>query len=870
MSQTVRRSDGPTVHLIPHTHWDREWYLPLVLFQARLVPIIDAALDLLERDPAQRVTLDGQTVLLEDYFTLRPDARDRLRSHVERGALEIGPWYVLADELIPSGESLVRNLLEGSADCADLGGRSDVLYSPDAFGHPAVLPSLAREFKLFAGALWRGLGNPVGKDQDLYRWIAPDGAELAVYHLPPAGYETGNSLRYGSSRWQELVDALGSRAVTDQVAIFAGADHHEIPDLAALRDEHTGTRISTLGVFLRSVEGAKGSPVRGELRRTGHTWVLQGVHGTRSRMKREHGRAELTLARLTEPLVALGGSTGLHPALRRAWRLLIQSQFHDTIGGCSVDPVSTTQALRLRDVTLLARETAAGALDALTGHDPDIARETKDAREALILWNPLPVSRNGIVTAELRFFRRDAIVGPPDGRTAREAAGYQPFALEIGAEPIPVQVLAVSQAMDRLLARRHSPDQDEVDRVFIAFEAPPVRGLGVETLRVTPALHILSGDGVKVTSGRVSNGLVDVRISAVGVIDVTDRESGEHYPALLALEDETDVGDTYTFSRGPGRAIRGGRPVSQSVLAAGPLIGAVETRWELAAATGGTILVRQVVVLHRDSSLVRIRLDIENEADDHRLRARFPVDAGHEAVSGAAFGFERRAPVAPLRTPGLIERPVLTAPAHRYVAAGDGRRGLAILAPGLFEYEWTDDHDLLVTLVRSVGELSRDSLPERPGHAGWPEAVPLAQERGPHRIDLVIAPIGGNSIDRPDLVEKLWEQAFLPLQARHYRTFSGLESSEGFTLEGEGLVASAVKPGPDGMIVLRCWNARETAVDGAWVTALPMERAVLMRADETIVEELGLDQGSVRFRASPRAMVTVGVLVTRRFISPAE
>jgi hypothetical protein len=120
-----------------------------------------------------------------------------------------------------------------------------------------------------------------------------------------------------------------------------------------------------------------------------------------------------------------------------------------------------------------------------------------------------------------------------------------------------------------------------------------------------PALHVLSGDGVKVTRGRVSNGLVDVRISAVGVIDVTDRESGEHYPALLALEDETDVGDTYTFSRGPGRAIRGGRPVSQSVLATGPLIGAVETRWELAAATGGTILVRQVVVLHRDSSLVR-------------------------------------------------------------------------------------------------------------------------------------------------------------------------------------------------------------------------------------------------------------------------
>jgi len=246
------------------------------------------------------------------------------------------------------------------------------------------------------------------------------------------------------------------------------------------------------------------------------------------------------------------------------------------------------------------------------------------------------------------------------------------------------------------------------------------------------------------------------------------------------------------------------------------------------------------------------------------------VDAGHDAVAGAALGFERRASVTPQIAPGLIERPVRTAPAHRYVAAAEGRRGLAILAPGFFEYEWTDDHDLLVTLVRSVGELSRDSLPERPGHAGWPEPVPLAQERGPHRIDLVIAPIGGDSIDRPDLLEKLWEQAFLPLQARHYRAFVGVESAEGFALEGEGLVTSAVKPGSEGMIVLRCWNARETAVDGAWVTAWPVQRAVLMRADETIVEEIALAQDIIRFRASPRAMVTIGVLVKRPFISPTE
>jgi len=65
-----------TFHFIPHTHWDREWYLPLVVFQSRLVTLIDDALDRLEHDDMLRVTLDGQTVLLEDYLTFRPERRE--------------------------------------------------------------------------------------------------------------------------------------------------------------------------------------------------------------------------------------------------------------------------------------------------------------------------------------------------------------------------------------------------------------------------------------------------------------------------------------------------------------------------------------------------------------------------------------------------------------------------------------------------------------------------------------------------------------------------------------------------------------------------------------------------------------------------
>ena len=108
---------GLIFHLIPHTHWDREWYLPAAAFQARLVAVVDELLERLHVDPGYRsFLLDGQTILLEDYLRARPERESDVKGLVKTGRLQVGPWYVLADEQIPSGEALVRNLLLGAAD----------------------------------------------------------------------------------------------------------------------------------------------------------------------------------------------------------------------------------------------------------------------------------------------------------------------------------------------------------------------------------------------------------------------------------------------------------------------------------------------------------------------------------------------------------------------------------------------------------------------------------------------------------------------------------------------------------------------------------------------------------------------------------
>ncbi len=102
----------PDVHVLPHTHWDREWYHSAARFRQRLVDPVDELLDG-GPDAPPHFLLDGQAVVLEDYLSARPERRAALAAALGAGRVEAGPWYVLADTLIPGAEPLVRNLLAG-------------------------------------------------------------------------------------------------------------------------------------------------------------------------------------------------------------------------------------------------------------------------------------------------------------------------------------------------------------------------------------------------------------------------------------------------------------------------------------------------------------------------------------------------------------------------------------------------------------------------------------------------------------------------------------------------------------------------------------------------------------------------------------
>jgi alpha-mannosidase len=874
-----------TFHLIPHTHWDREWYLTRAGFLGRLVPVIDDLQGQLQVDEEFRTfLLDGQTVLLEDYLRVRPDRIHRIRALVRSGRLQVGPWYVLADELIPSGESLIRNLLAGRTDAEMLARRTDVLYSPDAFGHPAAWPSLANQFGIRFGVLWRGLGGEPGQTCDLYRWRGPDRAEVLVYHLPPDGYEIGSGLVADPDRlrrlWPRVRDVLLSRAASFQIAVFIGADHHAAHQgLSRLRlliaelEPEAFVRISRLDEFFSSVraEGSELPVLTGELRWSyGYAWTLQGVHATRAPLKRRHSEAELWLERVAEPLAALTEwtmGTENPPLLNHAWRTLLRSQFHDSLAGCTADGVAQRVQARIGDAETLAREVARTSLDALLGNDPDLARDhPEQTSPRLVLWNPAARRRAGVVVAELTGFLRDVLVGPPGGRMPRTGAGVADLRFLSGGSGQRVQSLSRHYRMERLDSLHHYPDQDEVEVIRVAFIAPDVEGLGCVVLESPPTEHRRRPHEVVVSGDRLDNGLVSVELAPDGTLELNDLSTGARFGGLLSPEVEGDVGDTYTFAPLPHTRSVGWSAAPQSrVLARGPLVGALELRGSLAP-LHGKIDVRLVVSLYADSTAVRCTWEMENRARNHRLRLRLPTGlSGGSALAGGPFGGVARDIIEPDTARYRSETPVRTAPAHRFVAHARRGRGLALLAPGFFEYELTEDGDLLFTVLRAVGNLSRDDLATRPGHAAWPTPTPMAQCLGRERLQIAIAPVSPGDLESGTILPDLWEDVFLPLRSIWLRQATPLLSPQiSLHLQGDGLVFSSLKPAEEsagGSIVLRCYNARATHVEGAWRITPPVEIAKRVRADEREPSQLLVEEEGhlVRFHAGPHEIVSVMV-----------
>ncbi|MGQ4892624.1 MAG: hypothetical protein ACP6IP_09080 [Candidatus Njordarchaeia archaeon] len=171
---------GEVIYFVPHTHWDREWYLTFGEYRQYLVRTLDRLIKALEGGELDYFLFDGQTSVILDYLKLMPEMEKKICDLVREGNLGIGPWYTQPDEFSVSGESLVRNLLYGLRICGKFGGCLRIGYLPDIFGHTPQLPQILNGFGIDTFLFSRGYDGSLGCD---FVWEAPDGSRVYARYL---------------------------------------------------------------------------------------------------------------------------------------------------------------------------------------------------------------------------------------------------------------------------------------------------------------------------------------------------------------------------------------------------------------------------------------------------------------------------------------------------------------------------------------------------------------------------------------------------------------------------------------------------------------------------------------------------------------
>ncbi|MGI5835329.1 MAG: hypothetical protein ACOX87_02400, partial [Chloroflexota bacterium] len=446
-----------SIWVVPHTHWDREWYLPFEQFRIHLARLMDDLLDALEQNPSLVFTLDGQAILIEDYLEIRPEQEARLRRLIAKGRIAIGPSYVLPDEFLTGQESLIRNLLIGRQSCIRYGGTPMAAgYAPDTFGHVSQLPQILKGFGIDSFIFWRGLGDEIDRLGALFWWQAPDGSRVLAVRLLES-YANGRDLGRWTKRdgwmldnpelwpdmaasrisefldrWKPILQRTGLR----HILLGNGVDHQPIQrdlldmlDACKRRFPDVSFRIGTYTDYVDAVRDDPGllETFSGELVGGREACVVRGVNSTRIYLKQANEATErsvLTAETLASfaYLKAIADQTinNNHSAkgsvisyryprneLRLAWRELLRNQPHDSLPGCSLDDVHIDMQQRFRAAQQIAEQVQRDALAFLAGRTAPI-KPWEDNIEKCSLINTLPWSRRAAIELPL----------PPDLQSA--------------------------------------------------------------------------------------------------------------------------------------------------------------------------------------------------------------------------------------------------------------------------------------------------------------------------------------------------------------------------------------------------------------------------------------------------------------------
>ena len=786
------------VHVISHTHWDREWYLTFQEFRVNLTHVVKKVLDALENDADfDHFLLDGQAIVLEDHLQVCPEDEERIKNHVASGALQIGPWYMLPDEFLVSGESLARNLLVGSAICERFGGAQSVGYMADSFGHPAQIPQILREGGLDSFVYTRGNGSELEETGHEYLWQAPDGSTVTAIQQC-GGYCAGAGLGHEEiwhahtrravqiplaiEKVRKWFDELGRLSNGDVVLMNNGCDHFPPQRelgcvLGALRKEFPDVEFvhSTLEKYLDDVRegGFATKTFSGELCQGRYFHILSGVWSARMYLKQRNDQVQRRLADV-ESVCAYThfAHDRYYPAgtLLHCWKELLKNHPHDSICGCSTDDVHRDMLPRFDESQRTAEQVIRRELEHLA---PTFAEDAKDDRDTVLcVFNPLPYRRTetirrmvvlqpfGIDHADLQLLDEDGNEVP---MRILETHYVERF------WGIDYRVMLDTDAQHHKLTtyRRKFRDRfvksvaekDTADCFLMLEFVGELPATGHVNFRLTGRESdspVAALSAVRSGDRWIENELVRVDVAKNGTLTLTDKSSGRVHDGLAVFEDIGDCGDEYDFS-----------PVEPSLTSRDAVAevrvrdGCLHVRLEMEVPRElepgdrtrrgdamHSAMPSLYVSLAPGSPVVDIRCFPHTWSNDSRQRLLFPSLADAPGVTSDGHFFANDRAIERPDDADFVQPHAETFPQQDFSLVHDGEGGIAVLAQGLPEVAPLPDGDrlgLAVTLQRSVGWLSRDDFPTRRNQNAGPTIhTPDAQVERSGECRLALVPFSGD------------------------------------------------------------------------------------------------------------------------------
>ncbi|MFN7251899.1 MAG: alpha-mannosidase [Anaerobacillus sp.] len=800
-----------TCHVVFQTHWDREWYFPFEVFRHRLVQVMKRIVTGLEKGEIKQFVLDGQMAALEDYLEVcEPSMARRVKKLIIDEKIVIGPWYVLADEFLVSGESLVRNLEIGLKQTKRFGKSQMVGYLPDTFGHVSQMPQLLQGFDIDNAVLWRGLKS---EQSELY-WQAPNGSKVFTVFLPEGYYQPVLDSENPNEAIASYVEKVKPYATTTQLLLTNGGDHlmPRYGDKTGQINEFNVDDVdfieSTYEQFIHELQTHATSDLPthyGEMRSNEHAYILPNVLSTRTYLKEQNQRIEDELTGYTEPLLALctiGTADYPERYLEETWKLLIKNHPHDSICGCSVDEVHREMETRTMKLGQRVEALQNEALTTALVVDPSVSGEGAWKPFAddstFTVFNPHPRSFKGWVKGTIWLER-----GKETSFILKDVHGklYEPTIINV------TESRYFESPLDGF------PEFRDATYVELAFY---VEGLAATSLT---SFEVVSGEALqlqKQLTNSIENEFLAIELEKDGTLTVTNKLTGKTVSGLQQFYSSLDAGDEYNYSPPLNDVVTYAILVDEPVVVKSERVEQLSYQLELVLPSGlneertGAVAtyvkncIDVTVTLFAGERQAEGKLNVTNKAKDQRLRLKYPLGAVVEQTySDSAFDIVERPAVKNEQFDAAKQKEVavVVEPALSFIRASD----FAFFHRGLQEYQvvgGVEQDTLEVTVLRSVGWLSRDDLRTRGGGAGPHLATPEGQCIGRYTFEFAIGYVASE-----DTNAKLASRAQkFRLPPRIYRGKNQSTQYERMIeIDNETLQWSAMYRSGNG-ILLRLWN----------------------------------------------------------------